>query len=660
VNANRVDTLKTSVPRCSARVPLAAQAVYQGIPLRYPCPKAGSKRMASIMSNDGCCPRGRQAGLSRPSSGTVILCALLLNLCLFAWPAELTAKTPSSAILRSKDPAFRQQFDEGLAHYQSRDFAEAEVVFRRLDVASGLSVHDREIISLLIGKCLYAEGAYLDCRKHFERYRSQNPKSVHESAVLVYLGHCSYHLREYERAAQSYVLALGIGPEEHRQIAMNNLEPLVKNGLRAKELEYLLTGLGDDDRANRLRVWIADRWLKAGRREQAQSLYQQVTENDRRSEAGRDATARLDELEHLRTEILTLGVLAPLSGDFADYGQQVTRAALMAAEEKSDQVRILIRDTRGDSARAARIADSLVHLGCRAVIGPLVPEAIRAAAKVFKKSGIVQVLPLARRGDFTTLSPCLFQMTSSPQRCGRLLAEYATEVEGMGHLAVLDSDTPDGRQAAEAFTKSATSSGAIVYPPQYFAFGQTDFGKELRALKKQAADPALNDGDEEQTSESADWIPLVDGILVWCDPEDLVLVVPQIVFHGFRVKYLGPSTWGETSELARIQSALDSVVFVSNEWVDTTRTEWQEFASDYSKRWNASPSGLSGRVYDAILWLAEDFGRSGDAESLRGILTDPAGYEGVTGHWQFDEKRQPSSTPILRHRNGIPGQVESK
>ncbi len=590
----------------------------------------------------------------------ILLWVLLLLAGGLSLPVSAAAKNPSSSALRSRDPGFRERFDDAISAYVDEKFADAEVLFRRLDVETGLSSHDREVITVMIGKCLYGEGAYLDCQRHFDRFRKRHTESVHESAALIYIGHCSYRLRDYNRAAQAYVTGLAIGPDDHRDIALENLEPLVKNGLRTRELEYLLIGLGDDDRANQVRVWIADRWLAAGRQEQAEQLYQRVVGSSKRSASGREAAHQLEDLEHLQTQVLTIGVLCPLSGDFADYGEQVRRAALIAESVNPERVRILIRDTAGDSVRAGRIADSLADLGCRAVIGPLVPEAIQATAPVLKEAGIIQILPLARRGDFTPLSPFLFQMSSSPKRRGRLLAEYATKKERIRRLGILASDTPEGHEAANAFRDAASEAGATVYPAGFFEPGQTDFGEQLRALKNLTADPATKVDANGKATQFKDWVPVLDGMLLWGDPEDFVLAVPQIVFHKFRVKYFGPAGWGETAALDRIHTALDSVVFASDEWVDTTRAPWREFARAYEKKWRSAPSGLSGRVYDLIGWLAAAGDPGDNPEDLVAVLLDAEGYSGTTGHWRFNDQRQPFRTPIYRHRRGAPDQADAE
>jgi ABC-type branched-subunit amino acid transport system substrate-binding protein len=581
---------------------------------------------------------------------SVAVCLAVLGILAVA----VQAGVPSPGSLRTEDPDIRARFGDAIAKFQDGKFEEAEVIFRQLDVRTGLSAHDREILSLMVGKCLYAEKAYLDCKRHLERFLTRHPDSEHESAARVIVGHCYFHLRDYERAASSYAAAMATGPKSHREIAEANLEPLVKNALRLHDLEFLLLGLEDIEAHHRVRLWIANRWYDAGWRQEATDLYRQLASVARRSDAGRKALERLSEIEDIKTRILTVAVMGPLSGDFAAYGRQIERAALLASEQLGERIHLVRGDTWGDSTRAAFLADSLAKAGCQAVIGPLVPAAINAAAVVFARADIVQILPLARRGDFTQASPSLYQMARSPADQAATLAEYATRSMKLSHFGILCSDTPEGRAAAAAFAQTATSAGARVYPEAFFEPGDTDFGPQLRELKTRCADPASKRDDEGKRLKLSDWVPILDGMLIWGDPEDFVLIVPQVVFHRFRVQYFGPTGWGETEALQRIQTALDSVTFASHEWVDTTRAEWKELAREFRQRWQVRPSNLAVRVYDLAQWLGQASTNVRDHRGLARFLTRPEGYQGISGTWRFGEDRLPEQTPIYHYRHGVP------
>jgi ABC-type branched-subunit amino acid transport system substrate-binding protein len=583
--------------------------------------------------------------------GRFRVAVLSLLLGILTLSASCWAGVPSARSLRTEDPQIRARFEDALLKYENGEFNDAEVIFRQLDIETGLSSHDREILSLMVGKCLYGEKAYLDCKRHLELFLTRHPDSEHESAARVIVGHCYFHLRDYERAASSYAAAMVTGPKEHREIAEANLEPLVKHAL--------LLGLEDDEAHNRVRLWIADRWYEAGWRQEAISLYRQLAAAARHSDAGREAHERLSEIEDIETRILTVAVMGPLSGDFADYGRQVERAAVLAGEHLGERIHLVLVDTWGDSTRTAFLADSLAKTECRAVIGPLVPAAIEAAAAVFAQAEMTQILPLARRRDFTQDSPFLYQMARPPTDQATALAELATRTMRMSRFGILCSDTPEGRLAAKAFTQAAAHAGAKVYPPEFYKLGDTDFGSQLRELKERCADPASKTDAEGHLLKFSEWVPNLDGLLIWGDPEDFVLIVPQVVFHRFRVEYFGPAGWGETEALQRIHTALDSVTFASNEWVETTRAEWQEFARLFRQRWQVEPSNLSVRVYDLALWLGQASTNVLDRRGLQRFLTRPQGYQGISGNWRFGEDRLPVQMPIYRYRHGVPFRVDN-
>lgn len=182
-----------------------------------------------------------------------------------------------------------------------------------------------------------------------------------------------------------------------------------------------------------------------------------------------------------------------------------------------------------------------------------------------------------------------------------------------------------------------------MHPVQYFTPGDTDFGEQLRTLRQRTLPPGLTEEEQE------DALSFMEGMLVWGDAEDIVLIAPQIVFHGFRVYAFGPEGWSDKDGLRRMRTSLDSTVFVSYEWVDESRTEWQTFAQDFAARWTYQPTSLAGRVYDVVNWLGLGVDRDPSSKQIVRTLSRESGYTGVTGTWRFDREGYPAHVPLLHY-----------
>jgi ABC-type branched-subunit amino acid transport system substrate-binding protein len=231
----------------------------------------------------------------------------------------------------------------------------------------------------------------------------------------------------------------------------------------------------------------------------------------------------------------------------------------------------------------------------------------------------------------------------------------------MRRLAVLVPDTHEGQIVAEAFSTYALASSAFVHPPAFFQRTDTDFGDILREWRQVdvrfTCDTAgidyasLSEEDEEKIS------PSLDGVLIWGEPEDLLLAVPQVRFHGFRPQYLGSPSWEETELLGRIRTALDSVLFTSDEVPDTTLTSWKQFRTQYRERWRSHPTALAARGYDLIRWMLGDERDDRGASAIIARMSESGGFQGVGGRIATGPDRRPATVPIYRFRNGAPVRV---
>lgn len=565
-----------------------------------------------------------------------------------------SAAIPNGRALKTRDDVLRQKFEEAIDLYVGGDVDQAESVFRTLRTHPYLVERGHEIIDFMIGKCLWAEKKYKPCLTSFEDFIKRYPGSPYVAAADIYIGHCHFKAGDYLRAVYAYAAALDASPDDREgALARDNAQPLVRWSLSSSDLEYLLTNSEPGPGTDWLHVWIADRWMDEGRVRVAMDLYHEVADRARRSPAGRAAADRLKSREDIVShKRIRVGILAPLTGEFESFGRDMAWAADMATESIVDaSVEIVLKDTEGDSARAVQLVDSLIDERCQVVIGPLLPEAIQGTLAPFAKEDIVQILPLARREGYTDGEDYVFQMSTSPGEQAQLLAQYAIHTLADERLCALVSDSPEGREAATAFVSAAKDAGATVFPVQYFNAEDTDFGEQLRLLKRESAAPGSDTLDEE------DVIPVMDGMLVWGDPEDLILIVPQVVFHHFHVDLFGSAAWGDPSIKQRIHSSLDSTYFISYEWVNPSRLEWRAFERSFREQWGRPPSSLAGRVYDLTRWLAQIAGQDTSSRRLAQQLTDPAGYEGITGHWRFNSNHMPEAIPLLRYQGGEPTPV---
>ncbi len=165
----------------------------------------------------------------------------------------------------------------------------------------------------------------------------------------------------------------------------------------------------------------------------------------------------------------TLGVVLPLSGSFAAYGEQSLLGILLAAGSFDEttagaksKLRILVRDSSGTAAGAQRGVRSLAaEPGLVAIIGPLLADEAESAAAAAEDEG-VPLIALTRREEVARGRPHVIRLGSNPRLEAELLADYALRRLGSQRFAILYPRDSYGLVLRSAFWDAVEAGGGSV------------------------------------------------------------------------------------------------------------------------------------------------------------------------------------------------------
>jgi ABC-type branched-subunit amino acid transport system substrate-binding protein len=223
----------------------------------------------------------------------------------------------------------------------------------------------------------------------------------------------------------------------------------------------------------------------------------------------------------------TIGVVLPLSGTYARFGQESLRGVLLAArifepqqlewgedavradelgrlppvdagydsfgqEQPSDiasaplaqigELRIAVRDSAGDPERAARAVRELARdENAVAIIGPLLFRESEAAARVADEEGI-PLLCLTSREEVSRDRPYVLRLRTTPEDELGFLVAYASEQLGAERFAVLYPDDNYGRGMRDRFWQAVGVRGGYVVAAAAYDPTATDFAEPIRRM----------------------------------------------------------------------------------------------------------------------------------------------------------------------------------
>ncbi|MCH2185572.1 penicillin-binding protein activator, partial [Myxococcota bacterium] len=216
----------------------------------------------------------------------------------------------------------------------------------------------------------------------------------------------------------------------------------------------------------------------------------------------------------------TIGVVLPLSGRLAPFGEEALRGILLASEifdvappapldpaasprrsrtspsstpsgaakVQPDSetirsgVRLLIRDTAGDPGRAAAAIEELAeNEEVVAVIGPLLSGTSDAAASAAQVAGL-PLMTLSNRVEISRDRDYVFRLRMTPADEVGFLVDYAYDQLEARRFAVLYPESRYGRGMRERYWEAVLDRGGSVVSTASYDPEATDYSDAIRSL----------------------------------------------------------------------------------------------------------------------------------------------------------------------------------
>jgi ABC-type branched-subunit amino acid transport system substrate-binding protein len=359
-----------------------------------------------------------------------------------------------------------------------------------------------------------------------------------------------------------------------------------------------------------------------------------------------EALALLSQLTDPAKLQRAIGVLLPLSGRYAAFGQRVQRGMELALEEFRPYipVRFIFRDTAGDETIAAQqVAELAISDRVMGIAGPLVGNAAQGAARRANQER-TPLLTMSQREGLAASSLYVFRNSLTPQLQVRALIDYAMEERGFSQFGIMNPQTRQGEFFAELFREEIMRRGGEIIAEESYLTNQTDFRYQVRLLQgldPNAADeePQPKDPDDPDAVVEEEEPPPFEALFVPDYADRISLIAPQLAFYGLEdVQLLGPNGWNDV-ELPRLtRQFVEGAVFTDGFFRHSTYPFVQEFVERYFNQYGEEPTILEAQGYDIagiLLSLLND-SQIRSREDLRRALAELQNYPGVTGATRFD------------------------
>ncbi len=326
-------------------------------------------------------------------------------------------------------------------------------------------------------------------------------------------------------------------------------------------------------------------------------------------------------------EPIHIAVSAPLTGNFAEYGQNWQKAINMAVEwlnaaggVNGRPIEIIFGDSRSDPKESAALAQKFTSDDrIVAEIGDFSSTASMAAQPIYDRAGMVQLSPTTSHPKWAPASPWSFGIVGTQAGEGPFMARYAIEKLGKKRIAVLHINNDWGIASKDYFINAAKQMGGQILGVESYFETDKDFTAVLTKLR--GLKPEL--------------------IYVPSFYNEMALLSKQREKLGWTdVAVMGPGSLYSPKLLEiggdSVNGLYTSAVFFPQD----PRPEVQKFVKGFEAKYKATPNMFAAVGYDAINLLADTIRKAGsDRKAIRDELVRTKNWPGVTGKITFTERR---------------------
>jgi len=480
--------------------------------------------------------------------------------------------------------------------------------------------------------------------------------------------------------------------------------------LDSENLERAIDQIGDDIPASRLQLRRASIALAEGDIETAEKAWKAAASLPKEAETQREFELLGERIRIRRSrpgdvlqiptfaEVMrkkvpstngargTIGVVLPLSGSFAHFGNESLKGILLAAgvydgrpgADQGADVKLIVRDTAGRPERAAAAVRELAaNPDVRAIIGPLLKGEAEAAAIAAEQEEI-PLIALTARAEVAQGRPHVFRVRTRPINEIQVLADYVVNEVGAQRFAILYPRDAYGSGLRAMFWDAVEARGGTVVGVASYDPDATDFAGAIRDLvgfrlltdeqkavlkvrrdlrrrsNRMPPEKAAELRAEALALTTEDGMPLpptvdFDALFIPESHEKVVLIAPQLAFHEvFGVQLLGASGWYDDGLVSIGRDHVKGALFTSHYYADSTVPFVQDFTQRFEATFGGEPDALTAQAFDAANLAIVQLARGRDSrEAVREGVLELKAYPGVSGVMRMTPDGNAQKRPFL-------------
>jgi branched-chain amino acid transport system substrate-binding protein len=333
-----------------------------------------------------------------------------------------------------------------------------------------------------------------------------------------------------------------------------------------------------------------------------------------------------DANEGAPSEALKVGVVLPMTGNTATYGEESWNGIELARDDLKGQgvsFELKLKDEKSDSQAANLQTKTLIENdGVHVILGSVASSNTLQIMLAAREAGIPVITPASTNDTLTAKGgPLASRICFNDSFQGAVLANFALNEGWKKGVAVVDKAQVYSTGLAENIQKTfEVGGGTLTF--EYYSSGDTDFANTIQNVANHKPEVIFFSG----------YYP--EGGVMIRQAGDKWKGIPLVGGDGF-----------DSPDLPKLVGDTDANIFLSSHFAaDAPDPRVQDFAKRYEKRFGKLPGAMAGLGYDVLMVLADAVKRCDDPRDPEklGSAIAATKYKGITG---FIDLTTPDRTP---------------
>ena len=342
-----------------------------------------------------------------------------------------------------------------------------------------------------------------------------------------------------------------------------------------------------------------------------------------------------------KTEVIRMGLIAPLTGDVKTFGESVKNGFLLAVEENNAQggvrgkkIVTFIADDKNDPTEASNAGSKLINQdGVKLLIGSVSSKCSIPLSELCQTCGAVMITPTSTNPKVTVRDDnerkdFVFRACFIDPFQGMVAAKFAHENLKAQTTAILyDIGNDYVKGLAEFYRDNFIGLGGKIVAYESYTKDDADFSALLTKVKQVNPD-----------------------ILYVPDYYNKVgLIAKQARQLGIKSVMMGGDGWDSPEMIKIAGDAIEGGYFTNHYSPDDPRPEVQQWVSKYETKYGSKPDALATLAYDATQLLIEATKIAGtdNPSAVRDALKNIKGFKSVSGEISLDADGNPIKSVVI-------------